>query len=439
MTAEDDEALRQALQERQGLVPTSRLARLWKGGRTAAGLARTMLFRRSEKQVSDAELESVARLVERLGELKGVAMKAGQILGYVDTALPPELRTLLSALQTSAQASPFSAVEEVLRTSLGDRAEPLLRGLGRAPVAVASIGQVHEGRLPDGTHVAVKVRHRGVREALMSDFDNAGAGALFASVMAPGVGVASFIAEARQAVLEECDFALEARRQRAFSAFHEGDPVIRVPRVEEAWSTPDVLTSQWLPGRSLLAYLEESPGQAERDRFGEALFRFYLGTLYRHGQFHADPHPGNFAFRTDGGLVFYDFGCVRTFGPATVRALARLVGAVRDDDPGAIASALTDLGARAAPGRKDQSQVRELLRGFFAPLLHSGVRAVAPGEAVATRQLMEDKRAIMKLGLPGHLLFLFRLRFGVFSVLATLGSRANWAELEAAWAAEAAR
>src|SRR6185295_9527291 len=88
-----------------------------------------------------ADVESVVRMVTQLGELKGVSMKMGQILSYVDPSLPPELRGLLSLLQTASAASPFPAVEETLRAALGPRAEDLLAQLERAPVAVASIGQ----------------------------------------------------------------------------------------------------------------------------------------------------------------------------------------------------------------------------------------------------------------------------------------------------------
>src|SRR6185503_16501880 len=109
-------------------------------------------------------------------------------------------------------------------------------------VAVASIGQVHRGRLPSGTEVAVKVRHPGIQEALEADFKAAGAGAAFAALIAPGAGVGEFIDEARTALLEECDFALEARRQAEFGALYASDPVIRIPQVESELCAASVLT-----------------------------------------------------------------------------------------------------------------------------------------------------------------------------------------------------
>jgi predicted unusual protein kinase regulating ubiquinone biosynthesis (AarF/ABC1/UbiB family) len=107
--------------------------------------------------------------------------------------------------------------------------------------------------------------------------------------------------------------ALEAERQATFGRLFADDEIIVVPRVIREWCASSVLTSEWLAGRSLDTWLADDPSQAERDRRGTALFRFYIGTLYRHGLCHADPHPGNYAVLDDGRVVVYDFGCVRSW------------------------------------------------------------------------------------------------------------------------------
>ncbi|MCA9676368.1 MAG: AarF/ABC1/UbiB kinase family protein, partial [Myxococcales bacterium] len=334
-------------------VPTSALRRLWKTGRGAMGAAGALLGRRGDDDgdgPDDADLAKIAGLATQLGELKGIAMKAGQILGYVDASLPPEVRGLLALLQTQAPASPWPVVEATVREALGDRADALLAGLDREPIAVASIGQVHHGRLPDGTEVAVKVRHRGIEAAMRADFRAARIGPVMATLFGAGGAVRGMIDEARQAFLEECDLGLEADRQDELRRLFAGHPTIVIPEVVRAYSATAVLTTRWLPGRTLDAFLAAAPSQAARDRAGVALFELYVATLYRHGVFHADPHPGNYAFRDDGKVVIYDFGCVRRFEPEMVAALAALVAAVRADDAAAIADAMRGLGATPPRG-----------------------------------------------------------------------------------------
>lgn len=436
MARPNPEDVGRAFLEASGLVPTSRLGRLWRTGRSAAGLARSMLGGHGEP--TDADLESLAKLAERLGTLKGVAMKAGQVMSFIDASMPAETRAMLALLQTKAPASPFAQVEATLRAELGTRAEALLAGLERAPIAVASIGQVHRGRLADGTEVAVKVRHQGIEEAIRGDFATAALGMGFAKVLVPGLadtGQAA-IDEVRTALLEECDFALEGRRQREFGELFAHDPVIVIPEVLSELTAAAVLTTHWRPGTPFEGFLASGPSQAQRDLLGAALFRFYVGALYRHGQFHGDPHPGNYAVAGDGRLVVYDFGCVRSFSSQTVSGLARLVEALRADDPTRLREAGRQLGFGSSLQGEDFTVFRRFARSFFGPVLASGPTVVPPDGGVDARQVMKDKLAFARLRMPGKLLFLARIRFGVYAVLARLGARVDWGALERGWAAE---
>jgi predicted unusual protein kinase regulating ubiquinone biosynthesis (AarF/ABC1/UbiB family) len=436
------EMLREQLLGTERPLVRSGVERLWKTGRGAAGLAFSALggrLRGKGEGLGAADARAVGQLVARLGELKGLAMKAGQILGYIDPTLPKEFRELLSVLQTASPASPFPQVEATIRAAFGARADLLLAGLERRPVSVASIGQVHRARLPDGTDVAVKVRHPGIDEALQSDFRAAGTGSAVASLLLPGAAssVRGFVEEARTVLLEECDFTVERERQATFARLFAGDGTIVIPAVEPDWCASTVLTTHWRPGQPFDAFLESRPPQAVRDRLGIALFSFYVGTLYRHGLFHGDPHPGNYAFRDDGRVVVYDFGCVRAFEPETVLAFAKLIEAVRTDDARRMRDAMMALGAEPPGDAESLSALRTLLRGFLAPLLEHGACPMPPGAGLEAQQILRDKRFLMKLSLPGRFLFLFRLRFGLYAVLARLGAVADWGALESQWAEEA--
>lgn len=431
------DVLRAHLLDSERAIPTSRLSRLFRTGRAASALASSLLSLRvgSDEAVDELDLQEIARAVSRIGELKGVAMKAGQMLGYVDPTLPPEVRELLSVLQTASPASPFSAVEAELRRALGPRAEELLASIDRRPLAVASIGQVHRARA-SGVDVAVKVRHAGIVEAIGGDFTMAGLGPVFARALGPTAGASAkgFIEEARIAMLEETDLALEAKRQACFGEWLAAHERLVVPEVLPRFCASSVLTTRFVEGLSLDQLVASPPPRDTLDRIGVALFELYMGTLYRHGAFHADPHPGNYAFLEGGRVVVYDFGCVRTFDHATVRAIASLVAAVRGGRPAAIDEAFVTLGGTVPPAAAERETYYRLLRGFFAPMSKAGAHAVEPDQAIEARRLLANKRALMNLGLPGKLLFLFRIRFGLYAVLARLGAVADWATLEEEWA-----
>jgi predicted unusual protein kinase regulating ubiquinone biosynthesis (AarF/ABC1/UbiB family) len=412
-------------------ISTSSLGRL---RRTATAGAKAGLgvlagrLRGGELNLGSLSPEALAGLVESFGELKGVAMKAGQILSYVDGSLGPEARQLLAVLQVSSQPTPLAQIEQIIQEDLGARAEALLTRIHREPVASASIGQVHRATRPDGKAVAVKVRHPGIEAAIRADFRTAAIGRFLARVAAPGANVAEVIAEARARFLEECDYTLEARRQLRFVEIFSGHDVITIPEVHLDWCGPRVLTTTWHEGAGLETFLG-TPGPAEaRERAARGLYEFYVGTLYRHQLFNADPHPGNLLFAPDGRLTLLDHGCVREFDPPTVAALVRLSRAVRRDDVGGMQAALGELGMPRPTA--DFEATRGLLRGFYHPLLTPGRHPIAPDQAAALGETVKLKQTVLRMRLPGKLMFLFRIRFGLYAVLARIGAELDWARLE---------
>jgi predicted unusual protein kinase regulating ubiquinone biosynthesis (AarF/ABC1/UbiB family) len=412
-------------------LPTSSLGRLQKTAAVAARLGMDAVagkLRGEEFGLGRLSPEALAKMVESFGELKGVAMKVGQILSYVDASLGPEARAMLAVLQVMSQPTAFPEILQTIRDDLGASARILLVRLERDPVASASIGQVHRSVLDDGTPVAVKVRHPGIDEAIRADFKTAAIGTIFARLTAPGMNLDEVLAEAKDRFLEECDYALEARRQARFREAYAGHPFITIPAIHPALCGPRVLTSTWHDGLGLEAFLAAVPWQAERVRASRALYEFYVGTLYRHGLFNADPHPGNLLFSSEGRVTILDHGCVREFDRDLVAGLVKLSRSVREDDIPGTKAALSAIGMFNPS--QDFDVTHALLRGFYAPLLTSGRHAVTPDHAISIRQVARMKRSLLRMRLPGRLLFLFRIRIGLYAVLARIGARLDWQQLE---------
>lgn len=422
-----DDAVREHLAASAAPLPTSALGRISRLGRAAWSTGRAM---RGAARADGADPKAILAAVAQLGQLKGIAMKAAQIMSYVDVALPDELRSALAVLQTWSQPMSADEVRGILRADLGERAAPLLAGLDPTPIAAASIGQVHRATLPDGRAVAVKVRYPHIEAAIRADFSPAAAGARLASVIYPGARIDDVIGEARDRFLEECDYEHEARAQQRFHTLLAGHPVLDVPAVLPELCGPTVLTTSFVRGAHLDAWLATDPPAEARDRIGVALFDFYVGSLFRHGLYNCDPHPGNYLFKPDGRLAMLDYGCTRAFEPPFVAALAHLTRAVHSDAPEELHRACLEVGLVTEGRRYDAPTARKLLRSFYGPMLRDTHQAVDLGEASSMADMMKSKRELMRLTLPGELLFLFRIRFGLMSVLARMGARANWYRLE---------
>src|SRR6266545_1350624 len=347
---DQDRSLREQLEQRllgmAGKLPTSSLGRL---GRTAmAGLRGGRLAWRSKSaEAKPLDVDALAALVASVGQLKGIAMKAGQMLSYLDLPLSPELRSALAVLQTHSPPMRFEVVSEIIERELGEQAPALLSQMNSTPAAAASIGQVHRARIPGpraDIEVAVKVQYPGIQDALAADFRTASIGKNFAALIVPGASVDAIVGQARQAVLEECDYLREARYQERFAKIYEGHPTLTVPAVHGPYCSGRVLTTSWVEGLRFDDFLATNPLSSERDRIGQAIFEFYVGTLFRHGLYNWDPHPGNYVFCPDGRIGMLDYGSTREFERPFVDKLARLTTAVHTDTREALHAALIDLG-----------------------------------------------------------------------------------------------
>src|SRR3712207_1931582 len=176
-------------------LPTSRIARTARFGRMVAGGYRDR----------DDAMAVADRLVTQLGQMKGAAMKIGQVLSTVDFDLVPEgereaFKARLAELRDAAPPVPFERLERLLRTELGAPVEQVFAEFGREPIAAASIGQVHRATTKDGRDVAVKVQYPGVAEAVETDLRNMSV--LFPLIrrLAPGLDTKALGAELRERI-----------------------------------------------------------------------------------------------------------------------------------------------------------------------------------------------------------------------------------------------
>ncbi|MCT9105640.1 ABC1 kinase family protein [Streptomyces mirabilis] len=302
---------------RKAVTRTAKLAALPLGfaGRATWGLGKRIGGKSAEIVGRELQQRTAEQLFKVLGELKGGAMKFGQALSVFESALPEEVagpyRAALTKLQEAAPPMPTRTVHSVLRERLGEDWSELFQKFEDKPSAAASIGQVHRAVWHDGREVAVKVQYPGAGEALLSDLTQLSRFARLLGPLIPGMDIKPLIAELRDRVSEELDYALEAEAQETHATEFAGDPDVLVPAVVH--QCDQVLVSEWIDGIPLSEVIAEGT-QEQRDRAGQLLARFLFSGPARTGLLHADPHPGNFRLLPDEKsgwrLGVLDFGTV---------------------------------------------------------------------------------------------------------------------------------
>src|SRR5690606_16113981 len=174
------------------------------------------------------------------------------------------------------------------------------------PFAAASIGQVHRAVLPSGQRVVVKVQYPDVDENCDSDLKQVRMALKIAGVLNMSKQLQEqLFHEIRQSLHDELDYIKEAHNLQVFGAFHAEDDGLIIPKVIGSHSSRRILTLTEEMGETLT--VAATWDNAIKQKIAERLFHFSAGQLFGLYRMHCDPHPGNFAFRTDGSLVAYDF------------------------------------------------------------------------------------------------------------------------------------
>jgi predicted unusual protein kinase regulating ubiquinone biosynthesis (AarF/ABC1/UbiB family) len=435
---------------RKAAARTARLAALPLGyaGRQAVGLGKRLGGRSAESVLTEVQQRTAEQLFRTLGELKGGAMKFGQVLSVLEAALPEEVsapyREHLTALQDSAPPMPTATVREQLTRHLGSDWPERLVWLDGAPTAAASIGQVHRGRWVDHAseesterEVAVKVQYPGAGEALMSDLRQISRVARGVAPVFPGLDIKPLVAELQARAADELDYHLEAEAQAAYAEAFADHPDIVVPAVVAVGG--EVLVTEWMESPHSLAHIIREGTQEERDHYGEIFVRFLFEGPNRTGMLHADPHPGNFRVlpAPDGGLGrlgVLDFGAVARLEEGGMPvATGRLMRIALDNDEESLVAGLRAEGFIKDRIEVDPHQVMEYLAPFIEP--------AAQERFTFTRDWMREQfervndprseafTLAMKLNLPTSYLLIHRTWIGAIGLLSQLNATAPFREI----------
>jgi predicted unusual protein kinase regulating ubiquinone biosynthesis (AarF/ABC1/UbiB family) len=377
-----------------------------------AGAGAKRLVRRSEED--DRALGDA--LVAEMDRMKGMAMKLGQILSYMDVPLPSATTEALGRLQKGAEPLARDEVARVVEAALGRPVQELFERFDPTPVAAASIGQVHRARHA-GREVAVKVRYPGIEETFDADIGQLHRIAAVAT-LATAVDGRALVGELHARLREECDTLAEARAQEAFRTAFAHDPDVVIPAVVAERTADGVLTTEWIDGVDLQT-LAATGSQHERDRAGLVLARFAWTSFFVHGAIQADPHPGNQLHLADGRVALLDFGCVRSFDPTFVEAWRRVFVAVLDGDRAAFDAAVPATGM-VGDERFDLDEHHAMIGHLLEPYLSATFSFDQGYLARGATHFGPRRRNLRHMAIPPAWIWLARLQVGLHAVLARL-------------------
>ena len=372
------------------------------------GLERSPLFRRiGLDRGPDGEIaDQPAQVRMALEELGTTFIKLGQILSMRDDLVPPAYVAELSKLRDHAPAVPSEGIVETIEAELGLPLNEQFASFSLAPLATASIGQVHAATLPDGAEVVVKVMKPGVEETVHEDLAILGQLASWADRRGGqdhGHELSEMLDEFSYSLRGELDFRREGRNADRFRTMLSVEDGITVPAVHWDHTTARVITYQRLDGVRIDNVDELDRLGIDRADLARRDANMILKQVFETGFYHADPHPGNFAVEPDGRIIVYDTGMVGMLNEDTRRNLFQVLGGVATGDVEQAVDGMLALGM-AGPGLDPRVLARDMQRmldqygGLELSEMHFGA-IVADMMTVVRRN---------KLRLPGNIAQLFK-------------------------------
>ncbi len=373
---------------------------------------------------ANSQIAMALKLATQLGNLKGAIMKLGQMASYVDSVIPDEVREVLVSLQDSTPPMKYELVDQVIREELGSSPETLFENFEKNSFAAASIGQVHRATLSNGQQVAVKVQYPGIEQAFEADFKNATLMGQISKIILRGMNVDEVVDELRDRLVEECDYALEAKNQHDFALAFSADSDIVIPDIVASHSAKRVLTSEFMVGERFHTYVKTA-SQQERNRIGEIIFRKIMTSIFRYAMFNGDPHPGNYLIQNK-QIVFLDFGCVKRWSPEFIEHWKLLVRSGYENSLDDFSEHFTALGFVKNKERFNYEKQFELNKHIWSPFIYNRKFKFTREFTRGLSDLMVNENVnLSHTSMPRDFVIINRLQWGMFSILADIEAEFN--------------
>ncbi len=427
-----------ASKRREARVPEGRAERIAKLGSMLAGIAGETALEALRRAAGRGDAAgglllnpaNARRFVDTLADLRGAAMKLGQLLSMQgQELLPGPLSEILSELQNQARLMPDSQVRAVLARQLGSGWERRFAEFDFEPLAAASIGQVHAAEASDGRDLAVKVQYPGVERSITADVENLVVLLRMTRLLPPEVDLEELAPELIRELRHEADYRREARNTERYRQLVGNDAGVLVPRVHADLSTTRVLATDRVRALPIEDLRSTEHSQERRDAIGEKLLRLVFRELFEFRFIQTDPNFANYLFEPKHERVaLLDFGAVRSLSRRFSAAYRRLVIATVDADLTRVVGIGQQIGLLGGTESSDAEHAFAELCGLIAEPLRSVGRYDFAGTDLAERVRSVGLDAYTRRGLPqppAELILVQRKIAGSYLLLAHIGARVD--------------
>lgn len=370
------------------------------------------------------------RLSNTLCKMRGAALKIGQILSSTEESfIPKSIQQAFDKARQKADIMPKSQVTEMLVKELGADWQKHFKEFNLYPLAAASIGQVHQAVLKNGTKVAVKIQYPNIAESIDSDFIN------FKRLLKV-IGVPEtlyldeLIENVSEELHEECNYIIEAEKQRTFIKLVSNDEYNKdyyVPHVYSDLSTTHLMTQEFINGVPIDELHKQS--QEIRDRVGGLLLKICLHEVFLFKFMQTDPNPANFYYDIDTDRInLIDMGAAHHYEDKFVNDYFQVVYGAATNDEKRVIEYSKSLGFLTGEENKEMLKAHCKSAMFIGEPFKHKTPYFDFGDSDISKRLMAEIPVMLKNRLsppPKEVYSLHRKLSGAYFMCIKLRSRVN--------------
>ncbi|MBN2865723.1 MAG: AarF/ABC1/UbiB kinase family protein [Thiotrichales bacterium] len=369
------------------------------------------------------------RFADHLAQMRGAAMKVGQLLSMdAGDLLPEELTTILSKLRSEGKSMPLNQLVGVLESDWGDDWQDQFAQFSFYPIAAASIGQVHEAHTQDGRHLALKIQYPGIKTTIDSDVDNLSSLLKLSGLIPKTVDLKPILLEAKLQLHAEADYQYESDCLNLYKTHLNNDPRFLIPSVHSELTSENILAMDFVEGVPIESRVHAA--QDERNAIMQALFELLFKEMFEFKLVQTDPNFANYQFNPKTHqVVLLDFGATRHYSEQISEGYLKLIRGAIAHNPQEIEAAATQIGffsASILPQQK--AAVIELFQQACEPIQFKGEFDFGTSDLPAR---IKDKGMALSMELdywhtpPADALFFHRKLGGLYLLAAKLKARVN--------------
>lgn len=320
-------------------------------------LPKLMLHKRIQGQYSKQTYSRAERIRMALEELGPTYIKFGQILSNRADLLPQDLIEELEKLQDAVPGFSFNDVRRIIETELNGTIETLFADFNQTPIASASMAQVHLARLHSGQKTVIKVQRPDIADIIDIDLQILTDLAEIAENNFNKISrfePTELVKSLKKSMHRELNFLLEANNLIRFQLMFKEVDFVKIPKVFNQYSTRRVICMEYINGVKINNINELEKHAYNLHDIAEKGLYIYFEQIFRHGIFHADPHPGNVLIVDGEKIALIDFGMVGVLTKQDKNAFKNFMIALTRGDFKQLVQSIEDLTKRKKIANKEE-------------------------------------------------------------------------------------